>query len=147
MDACCPAGGGNGNGHRRSLQADCDLPSTCPSADCAATFVAYFDNCSTMLAPLPPAELGQLCGFYTSCQELESNMQLMLESAEPAMIFHVLVLDEGAAQAGSMFPGAGGGGAPLILLDPLAPPAPPALPGPPPPPPTGLETAQEYRRV
>ena len=98
------------NGHRRSEQADCDLPGTCPSADCAATFVAYFDNCGTMLAPLPAAELGQLRrGFYTSCQELESNMQLMLDSAELAMIFHVVVLNEGAAQAGSMFLGAGGG--------------------------------------
>ena len=63
-----------------------------------------------MLAPLPPAELGQLRrGFYTSCQELESNMQLMLDSAELAMIFHVVVLGESAAQAGSMFLGAGGG--------------------------------------
>lgn len=58
-----------------------------------------------MLAPLPPAELGQLRGFYASCQELESNTQLMLDSAEPAMIFHVLVVGVDAAQAGSMFPG------------------------------------------
>ena len=74
-------------------------------------------------------------------------MQLMSDSTEPAMIFHVLVLDEGAAQAGGMFPGAGGGGAPLIPLDPLAPPAPSALLGPAAPPLTGLGTAQQIRRV
>ena len=104
MAACCPAtaggGGGTGGGHRRFLQADCALPGTCPSASCAATFVAYFDNCGTMLAQTGFAELAQLRGFYTRCQELDASMQLMLDSAEPAMIFHVLVLSESDAQAG-----------------------------------------------
>ena len=144
MDACCPAPTGHGGGHRRFLQADCALPDTCPSADCAASFVSYFDDCGTLLAQLPPAELGQLRGFYTSCQELEASAQLMLDSAEPAMIFHVLVLNEGEAQAGGMFP-AGDTPAPppLVQIDPLAPPALPA----PPSPPTGLEAAQQFRRV
>jgi hypothetical protein len=149
MDACCPAAGGGGGGHRRFLQADCVLPGTCPTASCAASFVGYFDDCGTLLAQLPAAELGQLRGFYTSCQELEASAQLMLDSAEPAMIFHVLVLDEGEAQAGGMFP-AGDTPAPppLVQVDPLAPlpPAPPALPAPPSPP-TGLEAAQQFRRV
>ena len=105
-----------------------------------------------MLAQTGPAELAQLRGFYTSCQELEANMQLMLDSAEPAMIFHVLVIDEGTAQAGGMLPGGGGAASPpspppLVPLNPLAPPPPPALPAPSPSPPTGLEAAQEYRRV
>jgi hypothetical protein len=142
MAACCPAAATGG--HRRFLQADCTLPGTCPSAGCAASFIGYFDDCGTMLAQTGPAELGQLRGFYTSCQELEAATQLMLDSAEPAMIFHVLVIDEGAAQAGGMFPAAGSGGTggapppPLVPLNPLAPA---------PPPPTGLEAAQEYRRV
>ena len=148
MAACCPAATG---GHRRFLQADCTLPGTCPSAACAASFIGYFDDCGTMLAQTGPAELAQLRGFYTSCQELSANMLLMLASAEPAMIFHVLVIDEGAAQAGGMFPAGGTGAAPppppLVPLKPGPAPPPPALPAPPPSPPTGLETAQEYRRV
>ena len=99
-------------------------------------FVAYFDNCGMMLAQTGPAELAQLRGFYTRCQELAANAQLMLDSAEPAMIFHLLVVDEGAAQAGGMFPGPP---PPLVPLDPLAPPPPPT--------PTGLDTAQEFRRI
>jgi hypothetical protein len=148
MDACCPVPIDTNDGHRRFLQADCVLPDTCPTADCATSFVSYFDECGTLLAKFPPAELEQLRGFYTSCQELDANAQLMLDSAEPAMIFHVLVLDEGAAQADSMF--AGGEPPPpppLVQLDPLVPPPPPALPAPPPPPQTGLDAAQEFRRV
>ena len=57
MDACCPAA--PGGGHRRFLQADCSLPGACP-ASCAATFIAYFDNCGTMLAPMGPTELEKL---------------------------------------------------------------------------------------
>ena len=54
------------------------------------------------------------------------------------MIFHVLVIDEGAAQAGSMFPG--GARPPPPPLDPLQPLSPP-------PPATGAATAQEFHRV
>ena len=62
------------------------------------------------------------------------------------MIFHVLVVGEGSAQAGSMFP-AGGTNPPLDPLQPLAPaPPPPGLPTPAPSP-TGASTAQEFRRV
>jgi hypothetical protein len=79
MDACCPAVAGLGGGHRRFLQADCTLPGTCPSAGCAVSFVSYFDDCGTMLTQLPPAELGELRGLYTSCQELDATTQLMID--------------------------------------------------------------------
>ena len=39
-------------------------------------------------------ELARLRDFYTNCQQLDSDAQLMLDGAEPAMIFHVLVLDD-----------------------------------------------------
>ena len=76
MDACCPAVAGLGGGHRRFLQADCTLPGTCPSAGCAVSFVSYFDDCGTMLTQLPPAELGELRGLYTSCQVMPSSASL-----------------------------------------------------------------------
>ena len=139
MDACCPAASGSGNGHRL-LQADCALPDTCPSAECAATFTAFFDDCTDMLGA---NELARLRDFYANCQQLESEAQLMLDGAEPAMIFHVLVLDDASAQAQSMFGGganAGGGeNPPLDPLHPLAPP--PALPGA-----GGSGAAEEERR-
>ena len=129
MDACCAGVSGSGQGHR-ILQADCELPDTCPSAECAATFTAFVDDCTGMLGA---DELARLRGLYANCQELQSNAQLMLEDAEPAMIFHVLVFDDAAAQAQSMFGGgsAPGPGHPLDPLQPLPPP--PALPAPPPP--------------
>ena len=127
MDACCAGVSGSGQGHR-ILQADCDLPDTCPSAECAATFTAFVDDCTDMLGA---DELARLRGLYANCQELQSNAQLMLEDAEPAMIFHVLVFDDAAAQAQSMFGGgsAPGPGHPLDPLQPLPPP--PVLPTPP----------------
>ena len=42
-------------------------------------------------------ELGDLRTFYADCQEMSSNAQLMLDSAQPAMIFHLLVVDEEAS--------------------------------------------------
>eukprot|EP01045_Picozoa_sp_COSAG04_P016474 COSAG04_NODE_1378_length_7010_cov_3.077268_4_plen_716_part_00 len=135
MDACCPAASGGGQGHRL-LQADCALPYTCPSAECASTFTAFFDDCTDMLGA---NELARLRGFYANCQQLDSDAQLMLDGAEPAMIFHVLVLDDASAQAQSMFGGGGGGGGDFAdenpSLDPLHPlaPPPPALPAPAPP--------------
>eukprot|EP01045_Picozoa_sp_COSAG04_P011127 COSAG04_NODE_708_length_10915_cov_5.000555_6_plen_949_part_00 len=147
MDACCPAGGGGGKGHRR-LQADCELPDTCPSAECAATFTSFVDDCTDMLGA---EELARLRGFYTNCQELDSNAQLMLGDAEQAMIFHVLVFDDAAAQAQSMFGGGGSsstsnpGNPPLDSLHPLAPP--PALPGPSPPGVSGAVALEEFQAV
>ena len=85
MDACCAGVSGSGQGHR-ILQADCELPDTCPSAECAATFTSFIDDCTGMLGA---DELARLRGLYANCQELQSNAQLMLEDAEPAMIFSV----------------------------------------------------------
>ena len=83
------------------------------------------------------AAVGVLRDFYANCQQLDSDAQLMLDGAEPAMIFHVLVLDDASAQAQNMFADENGnaGGEnpenpPLDPLHPLAPP--PALPAPPP---------------
>ena len=145
MDACCPAT----SGHRRAQDRTCPLPTTCPSASCAAAFVPYYEDCGAELqshaAELPLAEF---LSFYASCQEIQVGSQLMLQDAQPAMIFHVLVVGEGDAQAGAMFSGGGTTGGTNPPLDPLQPlvPPPPALPTPAPSP-NGASTAQEFRRV
>jgi hypothetical protein len=124
MDACCPATPG---GHRRAQDTTCPLPDTCPSAACAGVFVAYYEDCGAELqghaAELP---LPQFAGFYVSCQDLGAPVSALQPVA--VQMFRVLVTTEGAAQAGSMFPGGGTG--PLDPLDPLQ----PLAPVPPPPP-------------
>ena len=52
-----------------------------------------------MLQQEGPSELARLRTFYSGCQGLTSEAQLMLDSAKTAMIFHVLVFDDAAAQA------------------------------------------------
>ena len=133
MAACCPDDASGGGHRRRRAQATtCPLPATCPSAACAAAFVPYYEDCDAELqghaAELP---LLQFAGFYASCQLLGSRAGLMLQPVAVQM-FRVLVNTEGAAQAGSMFPGGGtGGGSAGGNLDPLQPL--PPLPPPPPP--------------
>ena len=46
---CCA-----GSGHRR-LQAGCSVPTTCPTAQCAATFMAFFRDCQQQLVAMSPA--------------------------------------------------------------------------------------------
>ena len=106
MDACCPTTGAGGGGHRRSLQASCDLPATCPSAACAAVFVPFMADCDAMLASMPGVPLNDFQSFESSCQELTAGAQLMLQPVAVQM-FRVLIDTEGAAQSGSMFPGGG----------------------------------------
>eukprot|EP01046_Picozoa_sp_COSAG06_P012925 COSAG06_NODE_772_length_12432_cov_119.880159_8_plen_584_part_00 len=131
MDACCPAAPG---GHRRAQdRTTCPLPDTCPSAACAAAFVAYYDDCALELlghaAELP---LPQFASFYASCQELASGAGQMMLQPVAVQMFRVLVNTKGAAQAGAMFPGSGAGGddggagQPLDPLAPVPPPPPDA---------------------
>jgi hypothetical protein len=126
MDACCPSGGGH---HRRSLQASCSLPATCPSAACAAVFVPFMADCDAMLSTMPGLMLTQFQSFAASCSELQAGAGIVLQPVAVQM-FRVLVTTEGAAQAGGMFPGGGdtaegggGYGKPLDPLQPLLPPA------------------------
>ena len=46
MAACCPAQ--SAGGHRRFLQASCELPDTCPSMACAAVFVPFMEDCGQL---------------------------------------------------------------------------------------------------
>ena len=132
-DACCPPAAGTGTGHRRAQGRSCSMPATCPSASCAAEFVPYYQDCGAELQghadELPLDEFG---AFYASCQEMQSGSGLLLQPVAVQM-FRVRVSTEGVAQAGAMFPGAGGdgGGGQLPALDPLH----PIVPLPPPPPP------------
>ena len=101
---------------------------------------------------MPPDEKGGFDALYGSCKEAEQAKAVMLAGAQPALMFHVLVLDEGkleAERAASEM--LGGQGLPGIGIN-LKPP-PPMLPGPPPPPGAqgglqgGGQAVHEFRRV
>eukprot|EP01051_Picozoa_sp_SAG22_P005580 SAG22_NODE_336_length_12071_cov_10.875125_1_plen_737_part_00 len=139
FQACCPSGSSAGNGHRiLQLTEGCDaLPGTC-SASCAPLFIEYFEGCQGMLDDLAPHQRQMFVGFYGGCQEVEQAAAAMLQDARPAMIFHVVVMNEAAAQQAQMF---GGGNAPAPPVGPIGP-----LP-PSPSPAGGAEIAQEFQRV
>eukprot|EP01052_Picozoa_sp_SAG31_P007759 SAG31_NODE_374_length_16577_cov_9.902173_12_plen_1507_part_00 len=139
FQVCCPSGSSARNGHRiLQLTEGCDaLPSTC-SASCAPLFIEYFEGCQGITDDLAPDQRQIFVDFYRGCQEVEQAASAMLEDARPAMIFHVVVLSEAAAQQAQMF---GGGSAPAPPLGPIGP-----LP-PSPSPVGGAEIAQEFRRV
>eukprot|EP01051_Picozoa_sp_SAG22_P003500 SAG22_NODE_172_length_16609_cov_14.370806_2_plen_2010_part_00 len=137
--ACCPSQAGDG-GHRRFLQSvqGCDaLPETC-SASCAPLFIEYFEGCQGTIDDLEPEQRQIFVGFYGGCQEAEQAAAAMLQDAQPAMIFHVVVLNEAAAQQAQMFSGGSAPPPPIGSIGPL-PPSPS--------PPGGAEIAQEFRRV
>jgi hypothetical protein len=129
MDACCPP---NGAGHRRFLQASCDLPTVCPSAACAAVFVPYMTDCGAMLAATPGVPLVDFESLVASCAEMQTGARELLQPVAVQM-FRVLVNTEGTAHAGSMFAGSDGqgeGDGHGHPVDPLQPatPIPPAPP-------------------
>jgi len=66
-DACCTSAAG-GTGHRRT-QADCPLPTVCPSAACAVIFTEFYADCHAILEGLA-TDFGAL---YESC----GGMQLV----------------------------------------------------------------------
>ena len=99
-----------------------------------------------MVAATPGVPVADFQSLATSCVEMQAGTGEMLQPVAVQM-FRVLVNTEGAAQAGTMFPGGkdnGGAGQPL---DPLR----PVTPVPPPPPDgtgAGDETAvQQYHPV
>eukprot|EP01052_Picozoa_sp_SAG31_P021461 SAG31_NODE_1661_length_7596_cov_4.503802_6_plen_935_part_00 len=105
LEVCCPSSPA-GNGHRR-VQADgCDsLPPTC-SLECSSQFISIFENCEgqPVLEQLPPGQLARWTGFLGQCQEVQqSAAQLSVADAQPAMIFHCLVLDDAAQSQAEMF--------------------------------------------
>eukprot|EP01045_Picozoa_sp_COSAG04_P022288 COSAG04_NODE_2497_length_4008_cov_1.911486_1_plen_621_part_10 len=148
MAACCPAA--SSGGHRRYLQTNCAMPDTCPSLECADVFTPYFEECEdTLVQSMGAGELDGLRSFYADCEEMSSNAQLMLDSAQPAMIFHLLVVDEEAnAEAQRLFDVAPGV-QPLGPLHPISPPPPSVAPPPPDQanPGDGGEVVQEFRRI
>ena len=58
---CCPAQ----SGHRRRAQSGCAIPTVCPSANCAATFVPFFAECRDLLAEMP--DLSQYSELNADC--------------------------------------------------------------------------------
>eukprot|EP01046_Picozoa_sp_COSAG06_P020235 COSAG06_NODE_1475_length_9337_cov_6.585733_3_plen_159_part_00 len=69
-------------GHRR-MQADCALPTACPSEACAATFLDFYDDCGGELGE----QLDQYTSLYESCHGMRQGsssiaMQLGVECTE-----------------------------------------------------------------
>lgn len=77
QQACCPQGRGDGN-HRRQLQqtadADCQLPSSCPSAACAAEVIPFIEQCRGLIQAASSQDGGQSSVSYSqlfsSCTSL-----------------------------------------------------------------------------
>eukprot|EP01052_Picozoa_sp_SAG31_P005162 SAG31_NODE_223_length_19859_cov_14.949899_9_plen_1578_part_00 len=145
MLAVCCSSGLAGNGHRL-LQADgCDsLPPTC-SLQCSSQFISIFQNCQghPVLEQLPPGQLAQWTGFLGQCQEVQqSAAELSVADAQPAMIFHCLVLDDAVQSQAEMF---GQVSSPVLPVGPLQPIVTP--PSPPQASDGGVAHVQEFRRV
>ena len=97
LTACCPAGGGAGNGHRRELQGGCSgFPASC-SSECADLFVRYYEACQDMIAAMAAGQRAQFDGFISACSEKQQQIATVLDGATAAMIFHVVVLNPEAA--------------------------------------------------
>eukprot|EP01051_Picozoa_sp_SAG22_P000797 SAG22_NODE_25_length_30107_cov_28.456412_18_plen_1854_part_00 len=141
---CCSSGPA-GNGHRLLQVNGCDsLPPTC-SLECSSQFISIFENCQgePVLEQLPPGQLAQWRGFLGQCQEVQqSAAELSVADAQPAMIFHCLVLDDAAQSQADMFGQVTSPAHPLEPLQPIVtPPSPtPVSDG-------GAAQVQEFRRV
>jgi hypothetical protein len=122
-------------------------PGQC-SAACAPLFVDYYEKCQGIIEALAADEKAGFEELYGGCVEGTQARADMVAGARPALMFHVLVVDENqvaaaqaAAEMGSPTLGPG-----TVLT-------PPALvPGAPPPPPgqslaAGGAAVQEFRRI
>ena len=120
MRACCSRGKG---GHRR-LQARCKkLPGTCGTMKCAAAFVGFFDDCSSVL------NKGEFRRFYAGCKELQAQSKRMLLQPVSVQMFKIAIATKPPPSAVS--PG----------------PPPPSKPHSSPPPPPHASAVQEYHAV
>eukprot|EP01052_Picozoa_sp_SAG31_P019609 SAG31_NODE_1437_length_8339_cov_26.148058_7_plen_371_part_00 len=142
LATCCPSGGGSG-GHRRQLQSDhgcAAFPDTC-SVACSAIFDEFYEGCyESMIAGMPAAEQAEFDSFYGACTEVAQQAAAALDGASPAMIFHVVVVDQEAEQQAAMANGGSGSGSPQFGNVNLPPaPAPPSS--------DGAVAAQEFRRI
>eukprot|EP01051_Picozoa_sp_SAG22_P011064 SAG22_NODE_1038_length_5890_cov_5.432050_3_plen_1101_part_00 len=121
--ACCPSSGGNG-GHRRFLQGQgCDvLPDTCPLT-CAPLFIEFYDGCQDMVSDLTPAEQQEFAGLYTDCSEVAQQQAAVADGAKPALMFHMVVIDQEAEQQAAMANSGSGPPPPLgpVVLPPTGP--------------------------
>eukprot|EP01051_Picozoa_sp_SAG22_P003871 SAG22_NODE_196_length_15552_cov_971.604543_3_plen_537_part_00 len=142
--ACCP--GGNG-GHRRFLQhaQGCDvLPNTCPTA-CASLFTEFYEGCQDMISDLTADERQEFAGFYADCNEMAQQQAAVADGAKPALVFHMVVIDQEAEQQAAMANSGSGPSPPFgpVILPPTGLPTPA-------PSPAGDSNAgavQEFRRV
>eukprot|EP01052_Picozoa_sp_SAG31_P014583 SAG31_NODE_911_length_11071_cov_16.862195_7_plen_907_part_00 len=138
--ACCP----NHGGHRRSLQDHgCDaLPETCPGT-CAPLFIDFFEGCSETINSFTPAEQQEFAGFYADCTEMAQQQAAISDGAKPALMFHMVVIDQEAEQQAAMStPGSG-----LGPLPPLGPVVLPPASSPTPSPHSDNAAVQEFQRV
>eukprot|EP01052_Picozoa_sp_SAG31_P075233 SAG31_NODE_34408_length_333_cov_0.876068_1_plen_58_part_01 len=55
---------------------------------------------------MPPDEKQAFDAFYSDCNEVEQQATAVLDGATPAMMFHVVVIDQEAEQQQAMASGA-----------------------------------------
>eukprot|EP01052_Picozoa_sp_SAG31_P022981 SAG31_NODE_1859_length_7052_cov_4.965051_1_plen_1196_part_00 len=141
LATCCPGGGGSG-GHRRELQSDhgcAAFPDTC-SVGCSAIYNDFYEDChESIITSMPAAEQAEFDNFYGDCTEVAQQAAAVLEGASPAMIFHVVVVDQEAEQQAAMSNGGSGSG--TSQFGPVNLPPAPASPS------DGAVAAQEFRRI
>jgi hypothetical protein len=61
-------------------------------------FIEYFEGCQGIIDDLAQDERHGFQELYGNCQEVEQAAAAMLQDAKPAMMFHVVVLNEATAQ-------------------------------------------------
>jgi hypothetical protein len=80
MDACCPSAG---QGHRR-LQAECALPDTCGTVQCADSFIPFYEDCTALVG-----SNAEYQAFFANCQELQAQSAQMLLQPVTVQMFKV----------------------------------------------------------
>ena len=142
LDVCCPTGA-SGSGHRLLQGVGCDsFPETC-SPLCAPLLIGFYEVCHIIIEALTAGDKHGLDRLYASCQDEEASRAVMLAGARPALMFHVLVIEnEADARQSGMF----GGTSTVPIISPISP-----LPiGQPPPSPTSSGAAaavHEFRQI
>ena len=116
---CAPPGVPPGIGHRLLTEEGCDsLPTACPAA-CSEQFIAIYEGCrgQPVLELLPPDQLARWASFYGQCVEArQAAAEVAVGDAQPAMIFHVFVIDDKSELQSDMFLPGGGEVSPLAPL-------------------------------
>ena len=65
--------GGNLYTHRRRTQSGCDVPTVCPSRECATAFTSFFAECAGRLASMPEVDPAPYALLFEDCTAKMAN--------------------------------------------------------------------------